>query len=33
VPYGIYILRVVATYNQAGGTRSIRSNHSLAVIR
>lgn len=33
VPYGIYVLRVVATYNQAGGTRSIRSNHSLAVIR
>jgi C-terminal binding-module, SLH-like, of glucodextranase len=33
VPYGIYVLRIIATYNQAGGTRSIRSNHSLAVIR
>ncbi len=33
VPYGVYILRIIATYNQAGGTRSIRSNHSLAVIR
>jgi hypothetical protein len=33
VPYGIYILRVIATYNQAGGTRTIRSNHSVAVIR
>jgi hypothetical protein len=33
VPYGVYILRVVATYNQAGGTRSVRSNHSVAVIR
>ena len=33
VPYGIYVLRITATYNQAGGTRSIRSNHSLAVIR
>jgi carbohydrate-binding DOMON domain-containing protein len=33
VPYGIYIIRLVVTYNQAGGTRSIRSNHSVAVIR
>jgi len=33
VPYGVYILRVIATYSQAGSTRSIRSNHSLAVIR
>ena len=33
VPYGVYVLRIVATYNQAGGTRSVRSNHSLAVIR
>ena len=33
VPYGIYIVRVITTYNQSGGTRSIRSNHSLAVIR
>ncbi len=33
VPYGIYIMRVIATYNQAGGTRTIRSNHSVAVIR
>lgn len=33
VPYGVYVLRVIATYNQAGGTRTIRSNHSLAVIR
>jgi len=33
VPYGVYVLRITATYNQAGGTRSIRSNHSLAVIR
>ena len=33
VPYGVYILRVIATYNQAGGTRTIRSNHSVAVIR
>lgn len=33
VPYGIYILRVIATYNQAGGTRTLRSNHSVAVIR
>ncbi len=32
-PYGVYILRVIATYNQAGGTRTVRSNHSLAVIR
>ncbi len=34
VPYGVYILRVLVTYNQAGGaSRDIRSNHSLAVIR
>ncbi len=33
VPYGIYILRIETTYNQAGGTRTIRSNHSLAVIK
>ena len=33
VPYGIYIVRVIATYTQAGVTRSVRSNHSLAVIR
>lgn len=33
VPYGVYILRVIATYNQAGGTRTVRSNHSVAVIR
>ena len=33
VPYGIYILRIETTFNQAGGTRTIRSNHSLAVIK
>jgi len=33
VTYGIYILRIETTYNQAGGTRTIRSNHSLAVIK
>ncbi len=33
VPYGIYILRIETKYNQAGGTRTIRSNHSLAVIK
>ena len=33
VPYGIYVLRIIATYNQAGGTRTIRSNHSVAVIK
>ncbi|MFO7653497.1 MAG: glucodextranase DOMON-like domain-containing protein [Candidatus Krumholzibacteriia bacterium] len=33
VPYGIYVVRLIATYNQAGGTRTIRSNHALAVIR
>ncbi|MFH1844038.1 MAG: glucodextranase DOMON-like domain-containing protein, partial [bacterium] len=33
LPYGIYILRLIVTYNQAGGQRSIRSNHSVAVIR
>ncbi len=33
VPYGVYILRIETTYNQAGGTRTIRSNHSLAVIK
>ncbi len=33
VPYGIYILRIETTYNQAGGTRTLRSNHSLAVIK
>jgi hypothetical protein len=33
VPYGVYILRVIATYSQAGNTRTIRSNHSVAVIR
>jgi hypothetical protein len=33
VPYGVYVLRIETTYNQAGGTRTIRSNHSLAVIK
>ncbi len=33
VPYGIYILRLIVTYNQAGGQRTIRSNHPVAVIR
>ena len=33
VPYGIYILRLIVTYNQAGGERTIRSNHPVAVIR
>ncbi|MEN8006540.1 MAG: glucodextranase DOMON-like domain-containing protein [Candidatus Krumholzibacteriota bacterium] len=33
VPYGIYILRVLATYNFGGGTRTVRSNHPVAVIR
>ena len=33
VPYGIYILRLIVTYNQAGGQRTIRSNHAVAVIR
>ncbi|MDX2474532.1 MAG: glucodextranase DOMON-like domain-containing protein [Candidatus Krumholzibacteria bacterium] len=33
VPYGIYVLRIIATYNQAGGVRTIRSNHSVAVIK
>jgi hypothetical protein len=33
VPYGIYVLRIEATYGQAGGERRIRSNHSVAVIK
>jgi len=33
VPYGIYIVRVLATFNEGGGTRTIRSTHTLAVIR
>ncbi len=33
VPYGVYVLRLIVTYNQAGGTRTIRSNHPVAVIR
>ncbi len=33
VPYGIYVLRLIVTYNQAGGQRTIRSNHPVAVIR
>ena len=33
VPYGIYILRILATYNFGGGTRTIRSNHPVAVIK
>ncbi len=33
VPYGVYILRLIVTYNVPGGTRTIRSNHSLVVIR
>jgi hypothetical protein len=33
VPYGIYILRILATYNFGSGTRTIRSNHPVAVIK
>jgi hypothetical protein len=33
VPYGIYVLRILATYNFGSGTRTIRSNHPVAVIR
>ncbi|MCB1183204.1 hypothetical protein KDM41_07210 [bacterium] len=33
VPYGVYVLRILTTYNEAGGTRTIRSNHSVAVIK
>jgi len=33
VPYGIYILRILATYNVGGGTRTVRGNHPVAVIR
>ncbi len=33
VPYGIYVLRIIATYNQAGGTRTIRTNFPVAVIK
>jgi hypothetical protein len=33
VPYGVYVLRILTTFNQAGGQRTIRSNHSLAVIK
>ena len=33
VPYGIYVLRIIATFKQAGGERTIRSNHSVAVIK
>ncbi len=33
VPYGVYVLRILTTFNQAGGTRTIRSNQSLAVIK
>ncbi len=33
VPYGVYILRLMVTYNQAGGTRTVRSTHPVAVIR
>ncbi len=33
VPYGVYILRLLVTYNQAGGTRTVRSTHPVAVIR
>ncbi len=33
LPYGIYVVRLVVTYNQAGGTRSVRSNHAVVLIR
>ncbi|MBT3316506.1 hypothetical protein HN388_00845, partial [bacterium] len=33
VPYGVYIMRLLVTYNQGGGRRTIGSNHPVAVIR
>jgi hypothetical protein len=33
VPYGIYILRILVTYNFGSGQRTIRSSHPVAVIR
>jgi hypothetical protein len=33
LPYGIYIIRLLVTYNQAGGTRTVRSNHPVVLIR
>ncbi|MCB1151036.1 hypothetical protein KDK88_05775, partial [bacterium] len=33
VPYGIYILRLIVEYKLGNGSRSIRSNHPVAVIR
>ncbi|NTV03578.1 hypothetical protein HGA89_01505, partial [bacterium] len=33
VPYGVYVLRLLATYQVGGGNRTIGSNHPVAVIR
>ena len=33
VPYGIYVLRILVTYNFGSGQRTIRSSHPVAVIR
>ncbi len=33
LPYGIYVIRLLVTYNQAGGSRTIRSNHAVVLIR
>lgn len=33
VPYGIYILRLIVEYKLGNGSRTIRSNHPVAVIR
>jgi len=34
VPYGIYILRIEATYDLGDGTKRVfRENHSVAVIK
>lgn len=33
VPYGIYIMRVIAKYGTSGNERTVRSNHPLAVIK
>ncbi len=33
VPYGAYVMRLLVTYQEGGGNRTIGSNHALAVIR
>ena len=33
LPYGIYIVRFTVEFSQAAGTRTIRVNEAVAVIR